>query len=341
MRREERNQEKLAKYVHDALAAGRSREQIAADLRGAGWTDNEIDQALEAWKGGEAGPPVPKPTPFVSGQEMFYQSLLFAALWVSVICLIYIGWELIDYWQDRRVSINGMRTAIAWLLVAFLLFLGLNAQVSFIMAKSMNRPLVGRWFSYLTLFIAAIVIVCALISFVYRVLIADFSLAPLASTALVGAVAGAIFLYFQARARGKTTTKLISLPLLFLILLVTVGIVAGLVVASNPAQAERERRDKARVNDLEKMNGYVTCAARLADNTLPETLPADLDCENSKFRKDPSTNQPYRYEKITDQVFRLCAEFEALNKMSPRRFDIDQETGCMIQSVKPASDPNT
>lgn len=133
--------------------------------------------------------------------------------------------------------------------------------------------------------------------------------------------------------------KLDSLPLYILGTLVVVGIVAGFFTVGGPLQGRMERHDVVRADDLREMDGYIACVVRLGDGiTLPETLPIEPKCIGSRRLADPFSNQPYSYEKLSDKSFRVCANFEALDKARPTEApDFDYETGCMTHSYWPPS----
>ncbi|MGI9321949.1 MAG: DUF5671 domain-containing protein [Pseudomonadales bacterium] len=330
-----KNVDRLSKFVHDALAAGRSREEIRSQLTTAGWTDSEIHTALDTWADSAANPPVPKPSPFVSGREVFFHGLLFVALAVTAWHLASLGLSLIDYWLPDSTSplplgftALQIRLSIAFLVVFFpvLVLLNLRATRS---GPELRRSLVRKWFCYITLFLAAITLLGNLIYVVHALLSGDLTLRFFAKALLVATVAGAVFLYFRADIT-EDTLQLSAVSQAVVSLLAAGGIIAGIVTVGGPGQGRLERQDAERAKDLATMAGYIDCLAGLNGKSLPAALVTDERCGGSWRLTDPYTGAPYTYKKLTDTSYQVCARFEALDASNPinsRRFSPD--SGCI------------
>ncbi|MHA7872854.1 MAG: DUF5671 domain-containing protein, partial [Hyphococcus sp.] len=61
----------LEEFVRDALAAGKSKPEIAAALKAAGWTDAQVEDALAGYADGDFPVPVPRPRRYGSAREAF------------------------------------------------------------------------------------------------------------------------------------------------------------------------------------------------------------------------------------------------------------------------------
>lgn len=124
--------DQLARFVEDALKAGRSRAEVREVLASAGWSTAEVDEALASWADIAFTPPVPRPRPYVSAREAFFYTLMFAALALSSWHITALGFDLIDralpdVTETFRYSDTGsIRWSIAVLAVAFPVFLTLN-----------------------------------------------------------------------------------------------------------------------------------------------------------------------------------------------------------------------
>ncbi|MGC9368486.1 MAG: DUF5671 domain-containing protein [Paracoccaceae bacterium] len=197
--------DQLAQFVAEALKEGRSREEIAAALREAGWTGNEVSGALDAWAETGFTPPVPRPRPYVSAREAFLYALMFLALAMTAWNITALGFELIELWlpdiTDRYggYSAQSVRWSISVLVVFFPLFLVMNtrAQRAAHADPGQRRSAVRKWFGYVTLFLAAIALLGDLIAVIYALLSGDLTARFLAKAALVALTAGLIFLYFR------------------------------------------------------------------------------------------------------------------------------------------------
>jgi len=198
--------DQIAIFVHDALAAGRSRDEISEALARAGWAPNEISDALNSWADSDFSPPVPRPRSYVSAQEAFFYGLMFAALGMTAWHLSSLSFNLIDRWlylpSDSRFmtrSIGQMRWSIASLIVFAPLFLILNARATRDTRADPGKSRSGirKWFGYITLFLAAISLLGNLMYAIYALLNGDLTARFIAKSVVVAVVAGVIFLYFR------------------------------------------------------------------------------------------------------------------------------------------------
>lgn len=69
------------------------------------------------------------------------------------------------------------------------------------------------------------------------------------------------------------------------------------------------RLDEQRVRDLQTL-ARVIDAYRVAEGELPPSLAAAVQARRvQRLPVDPETGEPYRYEVVTPDAYRLCAEF--------------------------------
>lgn len=129
-----------------------------------------------------------------------------------------------------------------------------------------------------------------------------------------------------------------TLPAIALGVLVAAAIVAGLLTVGGPGQGRIERRDSERLSDLHRLESYVACVAALGDGTLPESLDPDERCAGSDYLVDPFTSEPYRYEKLSETGYRICARFEQVGNVPGHvNPQFDRETGCMTYVHRPSN----
>lgn len=89
------------------------------------------------------------------------------------------------------------------------------------------------------------------------------------------------------------------------------AVAAGLVLAGGPVQARKERRDDARVEDLQRLAAHIDClASESAERRLPADLASTPGCPGPVPLADSRTGQPYRIEPLDAGRYRLCAAFE-------------------------------
>jgi hypothetical protein len=205
----------LVEFTRQALASGRSRAEIAATLRDAGWAQADIGSALENFAEVDFPIPVPRPKPYLSAWEVFVYLVMFLALYATAYHLAAITFEFINTrlpnpLDTARTSIafyDSIRLDISGLIVSLPLFLFMFALANRAIArdptKRSSRP--RKWLTYLTLFIAVVSIVSDLITLVYNLLGGEFTTRFGLKVLTVAVIAGGIFYYFLADIRQDET----------------------------------------------------------------------------------------------------------------------------------------
>jgi hypothetical protein len=196
----------LELFVREALAAGQSRPAIEAALAQAGWPREQVDDALGAYADVAFPVPVPKPRPYLSAREAFLYLVLFATLYVSAYHLGSLLFDLINHalpdpadQQYRLMQLGAsMRWSVASLLVAFPVFLFVARLLGRELARNAAKRLsvVRRWLTYMTLFLAAGIVIGDLITAVYNVLGGELTLRFSLKVLVVGAIAGTVFAWY-------------------------------------------------------------------------------------------------------------------------------------------------
>lgn len=124
-----------------------------------------------------------------------------------------------------------------------------------------------------------------------------------------------------------------TLPQILLGAGVLAALAAGFWLIGGPEAARMENRDEKRMTDLRALQAHVTCLAKANAQTLPETLTESEGCPAPRL-KDRFTDTPYRYARLTDTGFEVCAEFELPERVrhSPQ---FDPDTGCLHAAYTP------
>lgn len=195
-------------FIRDALNRGEKRERIAAALAAAGWTQREIDNALDDYADNDLGLAVPKPRPYVSAREAFLYLVLFILLGVVAWNLGSLLFALIDtaiadeldqeygyFFASRETQI---RQAIAGLVVGGPLFawLALHIRKQRRNNPAMQRSRVRKWLTYIALIIASFTLIGDAIGLVYSFLAGELSTRLLLKLLVVAILAGGVFVYF-------------------------------------------------------------------------------------------------------------------------------------------------
>jgi hypothetical protein len=198
--------QELEQFVRDALAKGASREATATALAGAGWPEPQVRNVLNAYADVPFVVPVPKPRASLSAKEAFLYLLLFATLYFAAYHLGNLLFDLINFafpdatdtsYETLR-STRSMRWSTASVIITVPVFLYIARLLARDDALNPLRRLspVRRWLTYLTLFIASIVLICDVTTLVNNALGGELNPRFLLKVLVAGAIAGAIFSYY-------------------------------------------------------------------------------------------------------------------------------------------------
>jgi len=197
--------DELLSFVHKALERGSSRDEISAVLASAGWPADEIAKALAAYAEIDFPIPVPRPRPYVSAREAFIYLVVFVTLGVSAFHFGSLLFELIERaYPDvadgvpDEFSLVAIRQAIAALIVAFPIYLLLSWRLSTSIKRDPTKrsSKIRKWLTYMTLFIAASVLVGDFTTVVYNLLSGEVTIRFLLKALTVLVIAGLIFGYY-------------------------------------------------------------------------------------------------------------------------------------------------
>lgn len=193
----------LNDFVQSALSAGQSRSDIANALSAAGWAEQEIGRALDAWADSALGLPVPKPQPVASARDFFVYALTFGLLVFGAVNFVILVHELIDVAFQDNTYYHSIRWAFAAVIVSCPLFFWLsyrdwNASQR---DKGLQRSVFRKWMIYLALLGSAAALLGALMAVIYNFLSGDMTLQFLLKILSIGIVAGTIFWYYSLEAK--------------------------------------------------------------------------------------------------------------------------------------------
>ena len=113
-------------------------------------------------------------------------------------------------------------------------------------------------------------------------------------------------------------------------------VIVGVLTVGGPGKGRLEKRDSTRLSDLRAISQYVYCVASTQDRVLPGSLAPVKTCQRDLRLNDPFTDTLYRYERVSDTAFRLCAGFEDPDwAIKNGGADLDRATGCLQYTYRP------
>lgn len=206
---------------------------------------------------------------------------------------------------------------IRWTLSLFIIIFGVFVWTSrFIEKDLMQSPektdlRIRRWLIYLTVFLAALLLIGDLVALIYNFLGGDLTAPFILKVASVLAVAAVVFwyyLYVLKKRPGEFSEK--SRIVIWASLAVAItAIVYGFYLAGSPFKQRLIKFDSQRVSDLQTIQSRVVYYWQ-QKNKLPPSLDALTDnISGFTTPKDPDTNQPYEYKATGALSFELCANF--------------------------------
>jgi hypothetical protein len=197
---------RLVSFVESALRAGATRATVEKALRDAGWSNEQVTDALEHFSEVEFVVPVPRPKAQLSARDAFLYTVMFATLYVSAYNLGNLLFQLVNLAipdpleADLGSYIAGhIRWAAASIIVAFPIFLLVARRIAREVLAEPSRRASGirKWLTYLTLAATALIIVGDVIVLVFNLLGGELTLRFALKVLVVGGLAGAIFGYYS------------------------------------------------------------------------------------------------------------------------------------------------
>jgi hypothetical protein len=339
-------QKDLIRFVHDALAAGRSRADIEAALAQAGWSRKDIEASLAAYADTPFVPPVPRPAQIATPRHAFLYAVLFIAMAVTAINMVTLLHAQIDlafadpaFEQLPERTAGRLRSAVAALLVAAPVYVLVSRHVTRSAAADdgiLKSP-VRKWLTYLALLVSALVFLGDAIYTVDRFLDGELTLRFALKAGAVALVSGAVFLHYLGDVERTIAGR--DRHLAVVAAVVAVAVAATLVTVGGPQSARSDRFDRARYEDLAAIARALECERpdRTGARALPERLSAAAlyeHCVGTDVQQatllDDETGEPYVYVRLDDAHFRVCAEFRDASTVAAG-----------IPAVHPGFDPAT
>ena len=315
----------LSGFVRDALAAGQSREAIRAALAGAHWRPEEIDAALADWAESDFPVPVPRRRPQMSAREAFLYLLMFATLYVATLNAGGALFGMVEhwipdparaYWHASDAQFAALRWSIAALIIALPVFLYTNRLIARELAREPEKRASGirRWLTYLTLLLAALVLIGDFVVVLRGLLAGELVPRFLLKATIVALIAGITFRHYLTDLRRDE----VEAPRAGSAWLGRVGVaglvltaIGGLFLLGTPGRARVRELDIRRVTDLQTLSASIE-SYRRSTGHLPaslDDLQGQPDLAGARVLRDPATGRPYDYVVVDSLQYEVCGVF--------------------------------
>lgn len=209
----------LQQFVYESLRAQVPRETISHQLAKAGWQDDEIKNALSQFVDSPSTIPIPKRKPYLSAREAFLYLVLFLTLYISSFSFGTLLFQFINRWipdasqfpsvYETQSILDTIRHATASLIITFPIFL----FVSWLLARGLatdpdkRSSKIRKWLTYITLFIAAGIIIGDLIALVSNVLSGELTTRFVLKVLTILFIAATIFGYYLWSLRQEESSS--------------------------------------------------------------------------------------------------------------------------------------
>jgi hypothetical protein len=110
-----------------------------------------------------------------------------------------------------------------------------------------------------------------------------------------------------------------SWPQIALTVLALGAVAAGIATVGGPNAARIEKRDDQRLSEMRTLVWHTQCLARENGNTLPDMLTETDTCPDKLAEDALLRTEGYRYLKVDEASFKICADFEDIESLQKRR----------------------
>lgn len=256
-------------------------------------------------------------------RDVFLHLLAIVTLYWSSVSFVALCWQYINYFftdvLDARYygyysGFSGpIRFAVASLIIVFPVFLLVSWFLNKIYSKEsqVRESKIRKWLIYLTLFVAALVIIGDLISVINTFLGGEITARFVLKALSVLLVAAVVFGYYLDDVRREKASKFAKYFAIGSGAVVLVAVVGAFFIIGSPAKARLMQLDQQKVNDLQNIQSQIVNYWQ-KKGQLPPNLGELNDSISGYFvPDDPQNDKPYEYaiKDSKDLIFELCADF--------------------------------
>ncbi len=257
-----------------------------------------------------------------SAKDFFLNLGAIVALYTTVVSLLNLLFTVINnaypqinsgYYYIGSQSISMPVATIIIFFPVFILLMWL-LEKSYVIEPEKKNLGVRKWLTYITLFIAGIVLAGDLVTVLYyfldgQELTAGFILKIISVLIVIIAV----FIYYISDIRNKLTRASRKIWLGISAVLVLGSIIWGFAVLGSPWTQQMIKYDNQKVSDLQNIQQQVISYWQ-TNGMIPTSL-SDISSSQpyNIIPKDPQSKTTYEYDKTGVMTFDLCAEFNKEN----------------------------
>lgn len=265
--------------------------------------------------------------PKITAKDFFLWAGAMVAFYWSVIAFIFLIFNYINYSFPNVLTYtpdpyaSGISYQMASVIVLFPLYLWLMQVIRRDIARDPSRgeTWVRRWAIILTLFVAGVAIAIDLITLLTTFLNGEeLTTAFLLKALVILLVAGGVFMHFSADLKGywERFPERRNYVRIGVGVLALSSIIAGFFIVGTPAAARLARLDAQKVMHLQEIGSRVTNYWQ-AKRKLPASLAELSDpLTFGPVPTDPQSGEPYTYQVTGALSFKLCAIFNAENRVT-------------------------
>lgn len=198
---------------------------------------------------------------------------------------------------------------VATLIIMFPIFILLSWFVykTYDTDQAKKNLSVRKWLTYITLFVAGIILAGDLVAVLYKFLDGqDLTLAFLLKALVVLLVSGGVFGYYLQDIRDKMSVGMRKMWAIVVTITILAVIILGFGVLGSPKTQRLIRMDNQKIVNLRELQWQIINYWQ-TKGAIPEEWSSQII--------DRQSGKPYEYRKAGEKSFELCADFNRESKM--------------------------
>jgi len=253
-------------------------------------------------------------------RDLFLHLLAIVTLYWSAISFVTLLWQHINYYFPDNLSYfyysgftSLIRFSVSSLIIIFPIFIAVSWFLNRIYLKEseVRESKIRKWLIYLTLFIAALVIIGDMVSVINALLGGEIKVRFILKALSILLTAGLIFGYYLDDVRKSIPTKSAKYFAWVTSALALIVVISSFFIVGTPNTARLIQFDEQKISDLSDIQGQIVNYWQKKE-VLPNSL-SDLNDQimGYKVPVDSQSDAAYEYsvKNATTLTFELCATF--------------------------------